>query len=311
MPGGHPRCGRHQNAAAVWRCQSCARNLCEDCAAAVAAGRGEIVVCAFCGSLAPVITLPRAEVAPFGSQVRAAIAEALTAKALALAAIVTCASQSLAWMGKDWWVAGNALVLGWMLLCCRVGARGFPPFGRPTYAELGAALGAPLARLAASAGGLALAAFWLVDGGQRSAPAPAAIVVAVLAIALLPAAMIDAALEQSDRAWLLPWTVPAFEARVGKDIRPIRLAVVAFALFALAQAMLAPPDFRGDTNLTAHLAVSASLRFGAVVALAILASMTGRLVFTRAEEFGHGDPETYALPAFPEARPRGSRLNQG
>jgi hypothetical protein len=48
-----------------------------------------------------------------------------------------------------------------------------------------------------------------------------------------------------------------------------------------------------------------------VVTLAILASITGALVFTRAAEFGHGDPEKYDVPAFPEARPRASRLNQG
>lgn len=259
MSGGHPRCGRHPAAAAAWRCERCACNLCEACAAAVAAGRGEIVVCASCGSMASVITMPRAEVAPFRLQVRAAIRQALGPRALALAAVVTWASQSLAWMGRDWWVAGNALV----------------------------------------------------DGGQRSAPTLAAIVVAVLAIALLPAAMIDSALEQPGRPWLLPWTAPAFEARIGKDIGPIRLAVAAFAVVALGQAMRAPPDFRGDMDLTAHLAISASLRFASVVALAVLASMTGRLVFTRAEELGHGDAGKYDVPVFPEARPRGSRLHQG
>src|SRR4051812_40339214 len=174
MPRGHGQCERHPTAPAAWHCETCARNLCEDCAAAVAAGRGEIVVCASCGSLVSVITMPRAEAMPFRTQVRAAIAQALTAKALALAAVVTWASQSLVWMGREWWVFGNALVVGWMLLCCRLAARGHASFGRPTYAELGTALFGPMARLAASAGGLGLAAFWLVDGGQRRAPMPGA-----------------------------------------------------------------------------------------------------------------------------------------
>jgi len=302
-----PVCDAHLDAKAAWRCERCSRNLCEECGVGVPAGRGEITCCAACGGLVAEIRVPRALARPFPTEIRSAVLQALSPKALGLVAVVTCASQTLAWAGRDGWVVGNVLVVGWALLCLRLAAHGRPPFGRPTYAELGAALGGPLPRLAASAGVLALAAFWLVDGGQRAAPLLAASIVAALAIALLPPALIDAAVERPDHRWLLPWSLPAMERRIGSDIRPIRLAVVPFAAFALAQALLPPVDFRLDSDLAAHLTVAACFRFAWVLALAVLASLCGALVFTRAEELGHGDPAEYSVPAFPDARPRGSR----
>jgi len=53
--------------------------------------------------------------------------------------------------------------------------------------------------------------------------------------------------------------------------------------------------------------LSGSPRFGAVVALAGVASLTGMLEFTRAQELGHDDPAKYLVAAFPDACPRGRR----
>jgi len=307
MTGRFVDCDSHQRSRAAWRCEACARNLCEDCAAAVPAGRGEIVACAFCGGLISPILVSRAVAWPFRTQIRCAISRALSPKALALAAIVTCASQCLTWAGPEGWVFGNLLALAWALLCMRLAAAGRPPFGRPTYAELGAALTGPLLRLAVSAGILGLAALWLAGGGRRSAPLLPGLLVAALAVAVLPPALVDAAVERPDHRWLFPWSLPEMEKRIGSDIRPIRLAAVPFAAFALLEGILPPPDFRLDADLAAHLATSAACRLGWVLALALMATLAGALVFARAEELSHGEPERHRVPAVPGATPRGSR----
>jgi hypothetical protein len=302
-------CSRHSKIEAAWRCDVCARNLCEECAVAIEAGRGEIVACAGCGRAASPVLVQRAVFAPFQTQVRGALAQALAPRPLALAALVTCASETLCWVGKDGWVVGNVLVLGWALLCCRLAALGLPPFSRPTWAELAGALSGPVLRLVVSSGLLAAAAFHAVDGGSRSSSWPLALLLGAATIWLLPPAFVDAAIEAAEHPWLAPWSLPAFEQRVGNDIRPIRITVALFVAFAALQALLAPLDFRLDANLFTHVVQAGSLRFGAVLALATLASLAGTLVFTRAEEFGHGDPAKYHLAAFPDARPRGQRAN--
>jgi hypothetical protein len=302
-------CNHHPEVEAAWLCSACARNLCEECAVAIEAGRGVIAACPECGRAASPVLVQRAVFAPFRTQVRRALGQALAPRALALAALVSCASETLRWVGKDGWVAGNALVLGWALLCCRLAASGLPPFTRPTSAELAGALTAPVVRLAISFGVVAAAAFWAVDGGYRSSPWHLALLLAAATIWLLPPAFVDAAIEAPEHRWLGPWSLPAFEGRVRKDIRPIRIMVAVLVAFAMPQALLAPLDFRLDTNLFTHIAQAGSLRFGAVVALAGLASLTGTLVFTRAQEFGHGDPAKYLVAASPDACPRGRRAS--
>ena len=302
-------CTRHPEATAAWLCSACARNLCEECAVAIEAGRGVLAACPECGRGVSPVLVERQAIAPFRTQVRRALGQVFAPRALALAALVTCASETLRWTGRDGWVAGNALVLGWALLCCRLAASGLPPFMRPTWSDLAGSLTAPAARLALSIGIVPAVAFWAVDGGNRSSTWPLALLLAAATVWLLPPAFVDASIDAPEHRWLGPWSLPAFERRVGRDIRPLRITVAALVAFAVPQALLAPLDFRLDTSLFTHIVQAGSLRFGAVIALAGLASLTGALVFSRAQEFGHGDPAKYLVVASPEAQPRGRRAS--
>jgi hypothetical protein len=244
---------------------------------------------------------------PFRSQVRRVVAKALGPKALALAAVLSCASETLQWAGRDGWLTGNLLALGTALICCRLAAAGLPPFTRPTWDELAAAVSAPVLRLALSFGVFFAAAFWAVNGGNRSSPWFIAVLLGLATIWLLPPAVVDAAIERSEHPWLAPWSLPRFSRHVGDDIRPVRIATAVLVAFAVPQALVSPLDFRQDMNLFRHIVQVGLLHFGEIVALLVLASLCGTLVFTRAQEFDHGDPAKHLVPVSPEAKPRGRR----
>jgi hypothetical protein len=105
-----PVCDAHLDAPAAWRCERWSRNLCEECGVGVPAGRGEITCCAACGGLVAEIRVPRALARPFPTEIRSAVLQALSPKALGLVAVVTCASQTLAWAGRDGWVLALAVL---------------------------------------------------------------------------------------------------------------------------------------------------------------------------------------------------------
>lgn len=253
------------------------------------------------------ILVERAAVTPFRTQVRRVVAEALRPKALALAAVLSCASETLQWTGRDGWLMGNFLALGTALICCRLAAAGLPPFSRPTWSELAAAVTAPFLRLALSFGVVFAAAFWAVDGGNRSSPWFIAVLLGGATIWLLPPALVDASIERSEHAWLAPWSLPRFSQQVGDDLRPARIATAVLVAFAVPQALVPPLDFRQDMNLFWHIVQVGLLHFGEIVALFVVATLSGTLVFTRAQEFAHGDPAKHLVPVRPDAKPRGRR----
>lgn len=290
---------------AAWHCAACGRALCENCAVAIPAGRGELPACGVCRRIAEPILVRRDLHAPFRSQIPRALRQVFTARGLALAVIVAFASETLSWDGKGGWVMGNFLLIGWALSCCRQAAYGLPPFTRPTWFDLGQALTTSAARLTVSFGVVLAAAAVAVRAGDRSANPLAALAIALCAVWLLPAMFVDAALDAEDHPWLTPWSVPAFARRLGSDLGPLRAAVAVIAAAAAAKSLLAPLDFRQDTDLFAHIVEAGLLRVAMTLGLAALAALTGALAFTRAEEFAHGDPEKYAVVAFPDARPRG------
>jgi len=79
-------------------------------------------------------------------------------------------------------------------------------------------------------------------------------------------------------------------------------------LAAIASSTIEPFDVRGgDLSLGTHIVQATLLRAAGTVALLVLATLAGRLVFTYAEEFGHGNPDTHRLPVAPDAVPRGRR----
>jgi hypothetical protein len=302
-------CTAHPSIRAAWQCEPCGRALCEDCAALFAAGHGSLIVCATCGSLAAPVLVPRSEARPFRGEVPAAVGDALRPAALALTAVMTCATEYLAAFEGASWTIAQLLLWAWALWCCRRAAHGYPPFGVPRYSDLAGAASSILPRLALSAGFLAFGAALLVDWGHRATPSlAAAAALGVVTVWLLPPALVAAALEGSGARWILPWSVPGFASQLDPDLGPLRLAASGVVLATIASSTIEPFNVRGgDLRLGTHIVQATSLRFATTVALSMLASLAGRLVFTRAEEFGHGDPDSHRVPVAPDAVPRGRR----
>lgn len=304
-------CPAHPAARAAWLCGPCKKALCEDCAAPLAAGRGILPVCAACGTLATPLLIPRAHARSSGDEVRGAVGAVLRPGALALIAVMTCATGFLASFEGSFWTLAQVLSWSWALTCCGRAAHGYPPFGIPTYSDLAETLSSILPRLAVSAGFLGLAGAVLVDWGHR--PTPSLLESAGLGgltVWLVPPALVAAILVGPGAGWVAPWAVPRFSARVPFGLGPLRLAAAALALAAVASATTEPfkvVEGGGDTHLDAHILQMIALRFAIGVALSMLAVLAGRLVFLHAEELGHGDPDSHRVPALPEAAPRGRR----
>ncbi len=302
-----PRCTTHPDSAAAWRCGPCARSLCELCAASAAAGGGALAVCATCGALAEPLLATRASVEPFESGIAAALAALRTPKAVALVCIVACAAEYLAALGPFFWLLGHALEWGWFFIAVHRASWGFPPFGAPTYDELGSSWLGPLLRLLASAGPLALGAAALVHFGFAAASptSPFLWLLAVAGVWLLPPALAFACVEGSGTAWVMPWELPGRERALDGDLKVIRIIVSIWIALLAIKAIQLPLEDK-DPLMAEKILAAGVDHLASTAALAALACVVGLLLRTHGEQLGHGDPASWSIPVAPQATPRGT-----
>lgn len=302
-------CTVHPERRAAWRCSACERELCEACAAGAAAGRGELLVCAHCGALAEPLLVRRSQVQPFAASWPPALAPLAYPAVQGLIVVVFCASEYLAQLGPRGWLLGHALELGWFLMVARRAGRGYPPFGAPTWAEVGSIWLGPIARLLVSVGALALGAALLVDLGLAAAsPGSAAIwLLAAASVWLVPPALAFAAVEGAGAAWVPPWRLARLEAGAPGGLRIVRGFVAAWTALLVLKAFQAPIE-HADSQMTEKLLAAAAVHLPAVALLAALACVLGAWLRAHAEELGHGEERDWRVPLAPEARPEGRWL---
>jgi hypothetical protein len=294
-------------APAAWHCAACDRDLCEACAATVAAGQGELAVCAACGGLVELLTGTRAEVRPFSETWTAALHPVFSLQALALVALFSCAVEFLLRVGPRAWVLGQALELGWVLIIARRAGREYPPFGVPYWEDLKTVFTGAFPRLLASAGFLGACAAALVGLGLQASSSTLAVwLIAALAVPLFPPAFLFACVEGHGARWLAPWSLPGAARTAGRDLWPARIMTALWAGL-LAVKATQPPLELGDTHMAGKIVAGAALHFLALAALAAFACVIGHLLLTRGEELEHGEPENWRVPIFPAAVPSGHR----
>jgi hypothetical protein len=303
-----PRCAVHPAALAPFRCDACARSLCELCTAPTAAGKGTLACCASCGAFAQLELAPREVAQPFRESWPRTLWALANPLVLALILIVTCCTEYLGQTSWRGWVLGHAIELGWFLLIVRRAGRGHEPFSAPTYSDLGSIWTGPCARLLLSVGPLMLGAMLLVELGQR-AVSPRSLVLWILfalAVWLVPPALICACAERTQATWLMPWELRANEKLLGRDVQLVRAFAAVWLLLMTLKAMQ-PVIIHGDAQMGSKIEWAVALQLPAVMLLAMLGCVLGHFLRTRGEELGHGDPEDWRVPLDPEAQPRGVR----
>jgi hypothetical protein len=297
------RCAVHAPELAAWRCSSCARDLCNACVATIAAGQGTLPICANCGGMAELLAGPRSHLRPFAKTWTAALRPVFSPRTLGLVAIFAFASELLLRIGAYALLAALALELGWALIIVRRGGRGAAPFGLPHWDDLETAFTGALPRLLCSAGFLAVCTA-LVRAETRLAPL--LWLIGIAAVWLLPAALLFASIEGGGARWLAPWHLPQAARSIGRDARPAKVITAIWVGLVALRAAQPRLDF-GDTRIGDKIFNGGVLHFLQLWTLTALACVTGHLLFTRAEELGHGEEDTWQVPLFPGAVPTGDR----
>jgi hypothetical protein len=301
-----PACPAHPEAPAAWRCAGCARDLCEACAATTPAGRGELPICATCGAMIELLTGPRAQVQPYAGAWLPALRPLFTLRALALVTLFTCTIEFLLHAGPNSWLLGQALESGWILIIVRLGGHGRPPFGVPDWYELESVFTGAWPRLLASAGIFAFggaALVWL-GLGQASPRDPALWLLAAATVALFPPALLFANVEGHGARWLWPWQLPEAARPFARDLVPARSLTALWAGLLVVKAQQPPLELY-DLQMSDKILTGAALHFFALASLCAVACVTARLLFTRAEELEHGEPDGWRVPLRPDAVPSG------
>ncbi|HEX4384801.1 MAG TPA: hypothetical protein VH083_17705 [Myxococcales bacterium] len=298
------RCAVHAPELAAWRCSSCARDLCNACVATIAAGQGTLPICASCGGMAELLAGPRAHLRPFAKTWSAALRPVFSPRTLGLVAIFAFASELLLRIGAYALLAALALELGWALIIVRRGGRGAAPFGLPHWDDLETAFTGALPRLLCSVGFLVVSAAALARAESRLTLLLWPIGIAT--VWLLPPALLFASIEGSGARWLAPWHLPRAARSIGRDARPAKVITVVWAGLLALRATQPRLDF-GDTRIGDKIFNGGVLHFLQLWSLTALACVTGHLLFTRAEELGHGEEDTWQVPLFPGAVPTGDR----
>lgn len=291
-------CDVHPAALAGWRCEVCSRALCPACAAS---GLKALPVCAACGHGVATILAPRAVVFPFAKTWSAALASVFTLHAALQILVVSIAVQTFLSLRPGCWLVGRAVQLGWLLFLARRAAVGFDAFGLPRYSDLGSVWLGPLPRFLAGAGPVLLAAAWLCRFGRVAveASSPWSWLLLGLAVFALPPALVGASVEGDGAAAMWPWRLLPLARALGRDLRPLQVAVAMAALGEIIDGAIAPFSSE-DMKLDLHIVQAFVPRWGTMMVLAALGVLAGALVRTRATELGHGEPAEDLVPRLQE-----------
>ena len=301
-------CNQHPQSVAAWHCDACARDVCELCAARRYVGAGVLAICTSCGGAVRPILVPRADVEPYSAVFPLAIAQAVQLIPICWAILVAVCQQSVATWSTQGWLLGELVAIGAFGMALRRAGGGLSLVGLPTYSDLGSAWSGVLWRGLPTFGPLALGAAILSKGGQDAVPmsSPAAWILVALAIWLMPPALVAAGGECPHAGWVLPWELPKLESRLGGDVARLRFVVAPWVLVQLAVSWMPTIILEGDMKLFDHEMENFGAHVVLMILLAAVASATGRLLFTNAEQLAHGDPAKFRVPLQPKAMPQGS-----
>ena len=294
-------CTTHPSVAAGWHCPLCAKELCVECAAL---STHAVVVCAVCGTLAPIHLAPRGEVFPFHEVWPSALREVRSPAGVFQVLVMGTAAHGFLTWGKSLWVIGLLISVAWVLNLARRAALGMGAFGWIEWGDVRLVAGGPLLRFSCAVGLIGVGAMVWTRLGlvARSIDSPWTWLLLLGALIAVPPSLAVSSIEGAGRTILWPWRLPHWLRVLGADVRPLQVAVLVAAVFALIGLMLPPANRElEDMEMLPHLVESWVPRLLMFAALGALGPLAGLLVFTRAGQLGHRRPEDDLVPS--ERRP--------
>lgn len=321
--GDTPRCSAHPRTRAAWRCGSCDRRLCPDCAAPDARGNTKLVRCAHCGGFAEPLRVAR-RLRPWPAVLPTLAASLLSVRGLLHLLALGAVLQLVGFVGMFPFIGF------WLALALTAGIYGGYLFGVIQHTATGARELPPASRLSSGAGDvLGAAARLLAAGAPILIPAllfftsdriqlmfisgsldlwrePVWWLLLIGGVAYLPAAFMVAATAGSFGEAVNPLSVVAVIQRVGGSY--LGLALFAGALFAANQlleqalASLAGPIYL--CQLSSAFLKLWLVRSGTLVLPVLTAMALGRFLYQHGRSLGLLSERDLLVEAMPDAVPR-------
>jgi hypothetical protein len=300
-----PHCETHPTALAGWRCPAHG-DLCPDCAAERKAGLSSIVVCAHCGALAPIITVPRAS-ASFASRLPGALAYPLSfhgLTALVGLGLVMGFMPRFTLMG---FILAWGIFWAYMFALIEQSADGSAAIEAPDFTSMWDDIFGPAVRGFAATGIIWIPAVLIVVFGISAGSPIGAMwiplgLVVLAGIFYAPMAVVVAATRNPFYQVVNPYFVIVCVGRLGADYAIAVGVVVLLGGLQLLVKLLA--------GIVEQLPIPLlSTWLAAVIGLYlpfVMARVLGLLLYVRGADLGYGLASDYDEPVLPDAQPRGT-----
>ena len=304
-PSRAPHCETHPTALAAWRCPRHG-DLCPDCAAERKAGLSSLVVCARCGALATVITVPRTSVS-FASRIVGALAYPLSLHGIAAMAGLGLVMGFMPRFTIFGLIFSWGLFWSYMFALIEQSADGTDAVEAPDFTSMWDDIFGPAVRGFAATGiiwvpAVLLAVFGVsADAGLGVMWVP--IVLVVLAgVFYAPMAIMVAATRNPFYQIVNPYFVIVCVRRLGSDYAiAVGVIVLLAGLQLVVKLVGAIVEQLPIPILATWLAATVGMYLPFVMARAL-----GLLLYVRGADLGYGLPTDSDEPVLPGARPRGT-----
>ena len=324
------RCSSHPNARAAWRCSSCNKLLCPDCAADASQANVKLVACLHCGSIAEQLQVQRSVrgwPAMLPTFAKSVLSLQGFGQYLVIAAIM-CFGMAIALFPFFGSIMAMVVIYGawggYLFSVLRAASGG--EHDLPSLRDIGSSAGELIAttfRLA-----LATAIVWVpllvifynqtASGayqiglvGMSNWSNPVVLLVQLFAVVYIPAAFVLAAMADSALDVINPLSVLAVIARVpGRYFSMALFCAVLYALNKLLEFGLWMVFLRflmsGRVGFLGGLMLVFIILALLMALPTLIALVLGRFMYQNAETFGLAAASTVSQAAMPGAFPRGS-----
>ena len=303
-------CSQHPSAQAGWKCSSCERLLCPECAATDVLHRSNIVRCTQCGNVAREVMVPR-DVRPYWVILPELLSGIFRPFSLLMLAGLVLMMGVASFVPIIGGLLRTGIFAGYLFLVIRRASGGVTSLpGGGDFSNVVDDIFLPAVRFILATAiiwipSIAYITFKLMRGGNQDPAAlffdPVFLLILAASVAYLPGAIIVAAISESTFAAFNPANVLAIVTRVPSQYS-LTAAICAVAYLVRWGIMAVVSLMVGGIPFLGWLIVT----YVGIFIPMFLALILGRLIFQNSAAFGLTIKGDDVQPAMPDARPRGS-----